>query len=144
MDSENQPLVSIGIPLYNGEKGIAIALDSIINQNYTNLEIIISDNGSTDSTRAICEQHAQKDSRIKYFRSEENRGSIWNFNHVFELSSGKFFMWVAHDDRHERSIVKECVEKMKHFPDAVLCQVHTAQYIEGREELLCTVHMDSG
>ena len=143
MDNENQPLVSIGIPVYNGEEGLACALDTVINQDYSNLEIIISDNASTDSTPKICEKFARQDSRIKYFRSEVNPGSSWNFNRVFELSTGKYFTWAAHDDQREESMIRECTSRMEKFPDAVLCQVHVAQYIVGREELLCIAHMDS-
>ena len=72
-----EPLVSIGVPVYNGEKGLALALDSLLCQNYKNLEIIISDNCSTDNTSDICKQYASKDSRITYYRFEENKGSIW-------------------------------------------------------------------
>lgn len=137
------PLVSIGVPVFNGEKGLAAALDSLLAQDYPNLEIIISDNGSTDNTPGICGEYVLKDQRVKYFRAEENLGVVWNFNRVFALSSGKYFMWAAHDDRRERFFVSACVEKMEQCPEAVLCQVHTAMYIEGRDELLCVAHLDS-
>jgi len=138
-----QPLVSIGVPVFNGEKGLARALDCLLEQDYPNLEIIISDNGSTDSTPEICTKFCQKDSRVKYSRSEENFGSIWNFNRVVELSSGQYFMWAAHDDLRERSFVSACVEKMEQCPEAVLCQAHTAMHIEGRDEVLCIANLDS-
>lgn len=143
MAYEKTPLISIGVPVFNGEKGLARALDSLLQQDYTNLEIIISDNGSTDSTSEICEKYVLKDARIKYYRIEENLGSIFNFNRVFELSSGKYFMWAAHDDRREPSFVSACFEKMEQCPDAALCQTHTAMFIEGREEMLCIAHLDS-
>ena len=104
MENENQPLVSIGVPVFNGEKGLAVALDSLIGQDYHNLEIIISDNASTDATSKICEEYVGKDSRIKYSRLEENIGAALNFNRVFERSSGKYFMWAAHDDQHMKSL----------------------------------------
>lgn len=131
------------MPVYNGEKGLSGALDSIIGQDYDNIEIIISDNGSTDSTPSICADYLRKDKRIKYYRVEDNRGGPWNFNRVFELSSGKYFMWSAHDDQRERSFVSACVEKMEKRPDAVLCQAHTASYIKGREGMLCVASIDS-
>jgi len=143
MKNKNQPLISIGVPVFNGEKGLACALDSLLEQDYPNLEIIISDNASTDSTPDICRKYAQKDSRVKYCRSEENLGGAWNFNRVFELSSGKYFMWAAHDDQRKLSFVSACVEKMEQCPDAVLCQAHTALFIEGRKEMLGVVHLDS-
>lgn len=143
MARENNPLISIGIPVYNGENGIARALDCLLRQDYSNLEIIISDNASTDATPAICQEYVGKDSRITYSRVEENLGSIRNFNRVVELASGKYFMWAAHDDMREPSFVSACVEKMEQCPEAVLCQAHTSMFIEGREEMLCIARLDS-
>ena len=143
MEEIIQPLVSIGVPVFNGEKELARALDCLLEQNYLNLEIIISDNGSTDSTPDICAEYVRKDSRVQYSRSEENLGSIWNFNRVVEVSSGKYFMWAAHDDLRARTFVSACVEKMEQCPEAALCQVHTAVFIEGQEERLYVAHLDS-
>jgi len=143
MKNDNLPLVSIGVPVFNGEKGLANALDSLLKQDYQNFEIIISDNGSTDSTQQICEEYVGKDFRVKYSRSEENKGSVWNFNRVYSLSSGKYFMWAAHDDSREPTFVSECVKMLEKNPDAVLCQVHTAMYIEGREDVLCVADLNS-
>ena len=92
------PLVSIGLPVYNGDTSLRAALDCLLAQDYPNIELIISDNASTDTTPKICEEYSQNENRIKYFRSKENHGAIWNFNRVFELSAGKYFMWAAYDD----------------------------------------------
>jgi glycosyltransferase involved in cell wall biosynthesis len=143
MENVNHPLVSIGVPVFNGEKLLAQALNSLLNQDYNNLEIIISDNGSTDTTSNICKEFVNKDTRIQYFRSEENFGLSWNFNRVQELSNGKYFMWAAYDDLREPSFVRACVEKMEECPEAVLCQAHTATFIEGRNEKLCVANLDS-
>ena len=143
MENENQLLVSIGVPVFNGEKGLAVALDSLIAQDYPNLEIIISDNGSTDSTPEICAEYVRKDHRFRYYRSEKNRGCTWNFNRVFELSSGKYFMWAAHDDHREPLFVSECVEKMENSLNAVLCHAQTAMLVEGEEEVVKVTHLDS-
>ena len=143
MKEHKQPLVSIGVPVFNGEKTLAWALDSLLGQDYANLEIIISDNASTDTTAEICEKYVSKDSRVKYSRLDKNHGTIVNFNRVFELSSGKYFMWAAHDDRRERSFVSTCVEKMEQCPEAALCQAHTAMYVEGRKEILCIANLNS-
>src|SRR3989338_6405961 len=141
--SAYQRLVSIGVPVFNGDKGIVRALDSLLGQDYPSLEIIISDNGSTDATAEICREYARKDSRVKYSRSEKNMGILFNFNRVFELSSGKYFMWAAHDDKREPSFVSACVKKMEQSPNAALCQAHTASFVEGRQELLRVATMDS-
>jgi len=143
MENVNSPLVSVGLPVFNGEMGLAMALNALLKQDYINLEIIISDNGSTDRTPEICEEFLKKDKRIKYYRSSENRGSNWNFNKVFDLSSGKYFMWAAHDDLRELSFVRACVEKLEQFPEAVLCHTHTEMYIENRKERLCVAHLNS-
>ena len=137
------PLVSIGLPVFNGEKTLADALNSLLNQDYKNIEIIISDNGSTDGTHDICKEYLSKDGRIKYFRSDINHGSIWNFNQVFKLSRGKYFMWAAHDDNRENSYVKSCVEKLEKNSYSVLCQSITAMYIEGNTNQLCLATLDS-
>ncbi len=143
MSDTSYPLVSIGVPVFNGEKSLENAIECLLEQDYPNLEIIISDNASTDATQNICEKYSRNESRIKYFRTEENLGAIWNFNHVFELSTGKYFMWAAHDDLRESSFVSSCVDKLEQHPDAVLCQAHTANYIEGNDEVLYVANLDS-
>ena len=75
MERNNKPRLSIGLPVYNGEKYLSAAIDSILNQTYTDFELIISDNNSTDKTQAICQSYAQKDNRIKYYRLNENVGA---------------------------------------------------------------------
>ncbi|NOG59105.1 MAG: glycosyltransferase family 2 protein [Proteobacteria bacterium] len=137
------PLVSIGLPVYNGDTSLEAALDCLLAQDYPNIEVIISDNASTDATSKICEEYSQDEPRIKYFRSEENHGAIWNFNRVFELSTGKYFMWAAHDDLREASFIGACVEKMEAQGDAVLCQTFTAMYIEDNDEILGIINLNS-
>lgn len=147
---ENQPLVSIGVPVFNGEKGLANALDALIGQSYQNLEIIISDNGSTDATSEICEEYVRKDSRIKYYRSPENRGLSWNYQRVADFSSGKYFLWATHDDIRELTYVSACVEKMEQCPDAAVCQSHVEVSAlrregsaSGKNEILHTNNLDN-
>jgi glycosyltransferase involved in cell wall biosynthesis len=119
--ANNAPPVSIGMPVYNGEKYIKNALESILNQTFTDFELIISDNASTDGTRRICEAYASMDPRIRYYRSERNRGASWNFNRVFQLSSGKYFKWVAHDDLHAPDFLSRCFEILEKEPSVLLC-----------------------
>jgi glycosyltransferase involved in cell wall biosynthesis len=90
--------VSIGIPVYNGEKFIQEKLDSLIKQTFNNFEIIISDNASTDNTSNICREYAKKDKRIKYFYQKENIGSWSNFAFVLEKANKEYFLWSAADD----------------------------------------------
>ncbi|WP_300464805.1 glycosyltransferase family 2 protein [Desulfobacula sp.] len=92
------PMVSIGMPVYNGEKFIRHAIDSLLVQTFTDFELIISDNSSTDNTEAICLEYMAHDSRIRYFRQNENHGSLFNFKFVLDESDGKYFKWMAVDD----------------------------------------------
>jgi glycosyltransferase involved in cell wall biosynthesis len=137
------PLVTIGLPVYNGASRVARALESLLAQDYANLEIVVSDNGSTDGTQLICEDFSRRDGRIRYHRSGRNMGWSWNFNRVFELGKGEYFMWAAHDDIRHPTFVSACVRRLQECPTAVLCQAHTAMFIEGRDEQLCTAHLNT-
>lgn len=103
------PLVSIGLPLFNEEGFIDSALESLRGQDYPNLEIVISDNASTDRTVAICERHAAQDPRIRIERAAINRGATWNFQHVRNQAKGAYFMWAAGHDLWSPNLVSECV-----------------------------------
>jgi glycosyltransferase involved in cell wall biosynthesis len=92
------PQVSIGMPVFNGEKYIREALDSLLRQTFTDFELIISDNASTDGTEAICRSFSVKDSRIRYIRQVVNLGAAANFELVLVEAVGKYFMWAAYDD----------------------------------------------
>jgi glycosyltransferase involved in cell wall biosynthesis len=109
------------MPVFNGERYIKEAIDSILTQTYTDFEFIISDNGSTDATEQICRQYAAADPRIRYIRNEVNRGPSWNFRRVFELSQGEYFKWMAHDDVCDPRFVEQCVTALDANPRAVLC-----------------------
>lgn len=91
-------LVSIGLPVLNGEEFLEDAIQSVLNQTYTKLELIISDNASTDETRKLCKKYAQKDKRIKIFRQPIRISPGDNFKFVLDKSNGAYFMWLAHDD----------------------------------------------
>ncbi len=104
------PKVSIGLPVYNGERHIRQALDSLLAQDYGDFELIISDNASTDETQQICLEYAARDERIRYYRNERNMGADWNFNRVFELSASEYFMWAAHDDYYDRRHLGACLK----------------------------------
>jgi glycosyltransferase involved in cell wall biosynthesis len=119
--SNDKPRASIGIPVYNGERFLKEALDSILAQTFEDFELIISDNASTDGTEEICKAYAAKDQRIRYYRNEQNLGAAWNFNRVFELSSGKYFKWAAHDDLHTPDFLLKCVDVLDQNSDVVLC-----------------------
>lgn len=109
---EANPRVSIGIPVYNGAEFLPRALDSIIAQTFESLEILISDNASDDETAAICARYAAIDDRIRYERSDRNRGAAWNYNRVVEMARGEYFKWAAHDDWIDPTYVEQCVQEL--------------------------------
>lgn len=115
------PVVSIGLPVYNGERFIKEAIESILGQTYPDFELIISDNASTDRTQSICLAYAAEDERIKYSRNEKNLGAAENYNRVFGVSSGRYFKWAAHDDVCAPEFVGRCVEVLEHDDSVVLC-----------------------
>jgi hypothetical protein len=120
------PLVTVGLPVYNGATLVGSAIESILGQTFRNFELIISDNGSTDATEAICRRYAALDPRIRYYRSPVNRGGTWNFNRVFELATGPYFKWAAHDDMCKPRFLECCVDILEKYPQVVVCYPKTA------------------
>ena len=122
---QTPPRVSIALPVYNGEKYLEKALDSILSQTFSDFELIISDNASTDRTQEICQTYVAKDQRIRYSRNQENLGAAKNYNRVVEVCSGKYFKWIAHDDVYAPEYLERCVEILDHKPDIILCYPRT-------------------
>jgi glycosyltransferase involved in cell wall biosynthesis len=118
------------MPVFNGETYIKEALDSILKQSYTDFELVISDNASTDYTQQICRAYAKMDSRIRYYRNERNLGAPRNFNRVFELSRGKYFKWAACDDVLAPEYLKKCVSVLEKEPTIILCHCKTGRIDE--------------
>jgi glycosyltransferase involved in cell wall biosynthesis len=121
----SRPRVSIGFPVFNGERFLSEAISALLAQNYSDFELIISDNASTDGTQEICEDYATKDRRIRYNRNKENLGAGPNYRLVFELSSGEYFKWAAHDDLHAPEFLQRCVEMLDEDASIVLCFTKT-------------------
>jgi len=115
------PRVSIGLPVHNGEEFIRQAIDSILAQTYTNFELVISDNASTDKTPAICRLYAQKDIRIRFHRNRANIGPARNFNAIVRLSEGEYFQLLAHDDVLAPEFIAKSVHVLDNNEDVVLC-----------------------
>jgi glycosyltransferase involved in cell wall biosynthesis len=120
MDNQ-RPRVSVGLAVYNGEKYLAQAIDSILAQSFTDIELVISDNASTDRTEEICGRYLAKDPRIRYFRNETNIGGANNENRTFLLSNGEYFRWAADDDVCAPALIDKCVEVLDRDPSVVLC-----------------------
>ncbi len=119
-----QTLVSIGLPVFNGEATIEQTLSSLLKQSHQNLEIIVSDNCSTDATVAICEKYQRIDDRIKIHRQPTNQGAIKNFKSTLADALGKYFMWAAADDSWNEKFVQCAVDQLE--ADASLIGVNIA------------------
>jgi glycosyltransferase involved in cell wall biosynthesis len=120
------PTVSVGLPVYNGERYLGGAIDAILAQGFEDFELIISDNGSTDSTEEICREYARADARVQFFREERNRGLAWNFNRVVELASAPLFKWFSADDLCHPDLLERSAEAMEAIDSqVVLCYPRT-------------------
>jgi len=121
--------ISIGLPVYNGERFLKQKLDSIIKQTYKEFELIISDNASNDNTERICREYLNKDNRIKYFRQEKNIGVTRNFEFVLERSNGDYFMWTGVDDLLLPEFVEKNIQSLNKDNECVasICKINYYQ-----------------
>ena len=115
------PRVSIALPVYNGANYLAGALESLSKQTFADYELILADNASSDETEEIARRYAAQDPRVRYLRSDTNRGGTWNFNRVVDEARGTYFKWAAHDDLCLPRFVEVCVRELDADPNAVLC-----------------------
>lgn len=113
-------LVSVGMATRNRSFCIGEAIDSILNQTYENLELIISDNVSDDATREICERYAKKDRRVRFFRQERDIGSWANCSFVMKEAKGEFFMRADDDDLRDPQVIEKAVNKLNSDPEIVM------------------------
>lgn len=118
--ASDRPLVTIGMPVYNGERYLAEALESALAQDYTSLEVVLCDNASTDDTEQIVRRFAS-DPRLRYIRNPANIGSRANFDLTLAEAQGKYFTWLAHDDvLSDPRYISLAVEQLEVHPDVVL------------------------
>jgi glycosyltransferase involved in cell wall biosynthesis len=130
------PPVSIGMPVFNGERYLREALDALQAQTYTDFEVLIGDNASTDATREICMAAAAEDPRIRYLPSDENRGAAWNYNRVFHGTTGRYYRWAAYDDLVAPTYLERLVQTLDAAPEStVLAQTLTTLIDESGDEL---------
>ena len=109
MPSLKPPLVSIGVPVCNGEETLEASLRGLTNQTYSNIEIIISDNDYDDRTECIFQDFSSRFAFIRYYRLTDRISADKNFIFVLQKSAGKYFMWTAADDIRSPNFVCECV-----------------------------------
>lgn len=118
-EPQNLPFVSIGMPVYNGADVIEQAIESVLSQTFSDFELIISDNASTDGTEALCRGFAANDSRIRYIRQSTNLGAAVNFRFVLDEACGRYFMWAAADDLRSSDFLAENVGFLNTHPEYV-------------------------
>jgi glycosyltransferase involved in cell wall biosynthesis len=129
------PLVSIGLPVYNGAAFLREALDSALAQDYPNFEVVVCDNASTDTTPAICGEYAARDPRIRYERNPRDLGALGNFARTAQQSRGIYFTWLPHDDYLAPSFLSETVAHLEANADATLCSTAIRLVDSGRNLL---------
>lgn len=142
------PRVSIGLPVFNGENYLEDAIRTTLAELYSNFELIISDNASTDGTEAICRDYASQDKRIRYLRADRNLGAAPNYNRTFHEARGEYFKWSAHDDMTEPEFLARCVEALDSDPGVVLAHSrvrivdHKGNEVEDYDYRPCTSSPD--
>lgn len=115
-----QPRVAVGIPVYNGGDQLALTLESVLLQRFSDLEVIICDNCSTDQTAEVSRSFALRDKRVRYYRNESNLGASKNFARVLELAGAPLFLWAAHDDVRDSDYLSALVDVLEKEPSAAL------------------------
>ena len=121
LGSNAEPLVSVGIPVYNGEAFLRGAVDSILAQSHRNFELIISDNASTDATPEIAKECAARDPRVRYVRQQHNIGAARNWSFLARSARGKYMKWQPANDYCEAGILAACVAVLEADSSVVLC-----------------------
>ena len=126
-EATKQVKLTIGIPVYNGEKFLEEKITSILNQDFTDFELIISDNASTDSTKEICNKFATTDKRVRFFSHKKNLGVTWNFDFILKKARGEYFMWTATDDKILPEFYEKNIEALEKNPN-IVCSASQVKY----------------
>lgn len=115
------PAATIGIPVYNGENYLEEAISSALRQTFDDLEVLVCDNASTDRTPEIVKDLAVSDARVTYLRNETNIGAARNYNRVWAEGRGRYFKWLAHDDRMKPEYLERTMSVLDERSEVVLC-----------------------
>lgn len=129
------PLLTIGLPVRNGEKFLARALDGLLAQTLTDLEIIISDNASTDATPEIAAKYVALDPRVHYVRQAGNLGAAGNHNAVRALATGRYFAWASDDDLYAPTLFEKCIAALEADPGLALAHAQSA-FVDEDDEVI--------
>jgi len=118
------------MPIYNEARFLRAALDALLAQTFTNIELVISDNASSDETGDICREIAARDVRVRYHRNDRNIGAAANFDHVIKLASGRYVLAAGGHDLWAPDLLERSVAVLEERPDAVV-GVAECQWIDG-------------
>jgi glycosyltransferase involved in cell wall biosynthesis len=140
------PMVTVGLPLFDGKRWIGQAVEAILAQSFGDFELLISDNCSTDGSYEICESYARKDSRIRLLRNRRNVGVTENFNITCRMAAGRYFKYASCNDLCAPDFLLRCVEVLEAHPDVVVCHPRTRRMMEDTgecEDYTPTLHLMS-
>jgi glycosyltransferase involved in cell wall biosynthesis len=115
-----EPLVSVGLPTYNRAEKLMRAAESVLGQTHRNVELVISDNASTDDTQSLCRELCRRDPRARYLRSAANRGPTANFNTLFGELRGEYAMVLSDDDWLDHNYLANCLSELRRSPELAL------------------------
>lgn len=135
-----QPHVTIGVPVYNGERYLAGALDALLAQDYDRFVVVISDNASTDASPEIGREYARRDERISFVANSTNIGGAANFSKLARAATTPLFKWAAVDDLVAPSFLSRCVQTLEENPDAVVAYPQTVMIDEEGRTLRASKH----
>jgi glycosyltransferase domain-containing protein len=124
----SMPLVSIGLPTYNRLAQLKKAVQSVLEQDYPNIELVLADNDSTDGTEQFCREIQRQDDRVSYFKQPKNLGPHKNFVTVLERAAGDYFMWLGDDDWLDSTYVGRCIDVLFESPDCVIASGKSVYY----------------
>lgn len=134
----NKPLVSIIVPVYNCEKYVGRCLDSIVNQTYNDIEVIVVNDGSTDNTQRICEEYDEKYDVIHLY-NQENHGVSYSRNFAIKMSKGEYIQFTDSDDYMNEYMIEKMVDSaVDNDSDIVFCE-YAYEYEENKKKKIITM-----
>lgn len=134
------PRITVGMPVRNAQRYVAQAIESVLAQTSADLELVVSDNASTDGTADIVQRYLQQDGRIRYYRFEVNRGAAHNWNAVALHARGCYFKWLAGSDEMAPQLLEQCAHVLDTQPDVVLAFGRTRWMDENGQPLQLCEH----
>ena len=117
----DNPILSVILPVFNCEKFVGQAIESILRQRFSDFELLIADDGSSDGSKGIIDNYARRDSRIKLLHNSGNIGKVSTANKLFELCKGEFVTVHDADDYSHPDRFQKQIDYLKDHPDVVMC-----------------------